>query len=213
MKITIQKFQELNKVSQIDLDEVEKSKLLLKTLTEYDDFLLENMKLKKYNKLCKEIKEAFDKTQDVMINSKPKNLVKANGKWYWLNFDIAKRPMNAGKYVELATYSSDVINNLHKIMATMATPVRFTFKGIVPVKNHQLIEHESIAEDMLHLEFKHAYHSAVFFWAVFTKSIENSQHYFQSMTENPKEVEGLLLTLQELSVGFMQAKWYQNLKV
>lgn len=210
MKLTIQMFQELDQVSKLELDEIEKSQMLIRVLTGKPVHELENMPVKKYNALCKRINEAFNLQNDEMMKAKPKNLIKTNGRWYWLNYDIAKPPMNAGRYVELATFSDDFIGNLHKIMATMATPVRFTWRGFKP---EQKRSHEEIANDMLQLEFKHAYHSAVFFWGVFSKSILNSRNYFLSIAKDKKQMEQVLKDLQNISDGFTPARWYQNLKI
>ena len=166
----------------------------------------------KYNKLCKKVKDAFELTNQKMLEHRPRNLVRVRGNWYWLNYDLAKPPMTAGRYVELATFSGDFIGNMHKIMATMATPVRWTLLGIKPKKIHASM-HEEIANDMLHMDFKHAYHAAVFFWAVFSKSIVSSHNYFLSIAKDKMEMEMTLTNLQRISDGYIQAKWLQNLKL
>jgi len=221
MKLTIKKFQELHQISLFECDEMEKSIMLVKTLTGKSDKEIDEMPVSKYNKLCKKINEAFELENEKMLNDKPRNLVRANGNWYWLNYDIAMPPMNAGKYVEIAEFTKDTIGNLHKIMATMATPVKLTIFGFKKKCEVDYTNHEKIANDMLEMEFKNAYHSAVFFWAVFTKSIQNFRNYFQSIQNNQKEnqteqvnlVDTALMNLQQISVGFIKAKWYQNLKV
>lgn len=213
MRITIQKFQELYYIAQYDIDEVDKSIMLVKCLTGKTDLEIENMPIKKYNMLCRKIQDSFEAMNKKMLNGKPRNLIKANGRRYWLNYDIARPPMSAGRYVEVATFSSDIIGNLHKIMATMATPVKFVGIGWRPIKDYDYSQHDIIANDMLQMDFKHAYHASVFFWAVFSKSILSSKNYFLSLTTKKEEVEELLTTLQRLSDGYTQASWYRNLKI
>jgi len=210
MKITIQKFQQLYSVARMDIDELEKSSLLVQVLTDKSANEINDMKLSAFNKKCKQVSKAFDIYSKQMDDKKPQSLVKANGRWYHLNYEITKAPNNAGKYVEVATFSNDIVGNLHRIMATMATPMRWSWKGFVEDKKR---EHRDIADDMLELEFEVAYHAAVFFYAVFSKSIQNIQSYFLSLTENKTEMEKQLTNLQNLSDGFTTAKWYQNLKV
>jgi len=48
-----------------------------------------------------------------------------NGTWYWINYDIAK--LDAGRYVETATFGVDLLDNLHKLMATMVVPMKWTW--------------------------------------------------------------------------------------
>jgi muconolactone delta-isomerase len=212
MKLTIKMFQDLEMISRMDMDEIDKSQLLVQTMTGLSVDQLNNMDKGKYNKLCKKVNEAFELKYNKTLEHKPKNLVRVRGKWYWLNYDLAKPPMNTGRYVELATFSGDFIGNMHKIMASMATPVKWTFLGIkpLPVDSSQ---HEAIAEDMLHMDFKHGYHAAVFFWAVFSKSILNSRNYFLSITKDKTEMEMTLTNLQRISDGYIKARWLKNLKV
>lgn len=212
MKLTIKMFQELNTISIMDIDEVDKSILLVQAMTGLSQEQIDNMHPSKYNKLCRKVKEAFELTNQKMIEHRPRNLVRVRGNWYWLNYDLAKPPMTSGRYVELATFSGDFIGNLHKIMATMATPVKWTLFGIKPKAAHAYT-HEQISEDMLHMEFKHAYHAAVFFWAVFSKSILSSRNYFMSIAKDKIAMEETLTNLQNISDGYIKARWLQNLKV
>ena len=94
-------------------------------------------------------------------------------------------------------------------MATMATPLKLSWKGMVKVER----EHEDIANDMLHLDFNVAYHAAVFFWAVFSKSITSMKDYLENQTGKKKELTDILKRFQKHSDGFTNAKWYQNLKI
>jgi len=77
----------------------------------------------------------------------------ANGRIYKLNYDLQR----ASKYVEGITFAKDVINDIHKLMATIAEPV--TWYG----KKYER-SHEQIAEDMEHANFEAAYNAAVFFY-------------------------------------------------
>jgi hypothetical protein len=55
MKVTISKFQELYKISLMDINEAEKSALLVQEFTGLSDAQVDKMPLKKFNKLCKSI--------------------------------------------------------------------------------------------------------------------------------------------------------------
>jgi hypothetical protein len=208
MKVTISKFQELYKISLMDINEAEKSALLVQEFTGLSESQVNKMPLKKFNTLCAKINKKFEAYGVELDNKKPSKYVAVKGRLYLLEYDLAKPPMNAGRYVELATYSEDVIGNLHKIMATMCTPLKFTLKGLKRKEKN----HRQVAEDMLDIDFEVAYHSAVFFYAVFSKSIQASVTYFKTIATDSAKVEEVLTNLAEFTDGFITAKWYRNLK-
>ena len=208
MKVTISKFQELYKISLMEINEAEKSALLVQEFTGMSEDQVNKMPLKKFNSLCRSINEKFEKYGKELDDKKPQKYVAVKGRLYLLEYDLAKPPMNAGKYVELATYSEDVIGNLHKIMATMCTPLKLTFKGLKRKEKN----HKQVANDMLNIDFEVAYHSAVFFYAVFSKSILASSTYFKTIATDTAKVDQVLTNLAEFTGGFITAKWYKNLK-
>ena len=212
MKITILKFQQLFAISQMEMDELDKSILLVQTLLDKSQFEVETMKVKKFNKVCAEINKSFEIFNQKLQEDKPKQIVKTNNKWYFLNYEITKKPMNAGRYVEVASFSNDIIGNLHKIMASMANPMEWTWKGL-KVKKYDATEHEQISEDMLEMDFSVAYHAAVFFCALFKESMRALVPYLESQTEKKAEVREIVQSLTEAMDGYTTAKWLQNLKV
>lgn len=207
MKVSIKKFQELYSIAQSDTDELTKSSLLIQNLTGKTEAELDKMNIVKYGRLCKRLNDLFERYVKDLYAKKPKQYVKANGQWYFLNYDLEKQ--NAGKYVEVATFGSDLIGNLHKIIATMATPMVWTWKGLKLYEGET--NHNKIANDMLELDFEVAYHAAVFFCAVLRTSMLNLNIYFTQM-ENPKAVE-LGENLAKILDGYTMPKWYQNLKI
>ena len=209
MKVTISKFQELYKISLMEINDAEKSALLVQEFTGMSEAQVNKMPLKKFNLLCAKININFEQYGKELDNKKPQKYVAVKGWLYLLDYDLAKPPMNAGKYVEFATYSEDIIGNLHKIMATMCTPVKLTFRGLKRKEKN----HSQVAEDMLDLDFEIAYQSAVFFYAVFSKSIQSLTTYFQTIAPQEQKVAQVLTNLAEYTDGFINAKWYKNLKV
>jgi hypothetical protein len=209
MKVTISKFQELYKISLMDINEAEKSALLVQEFTGMNEAQVNAMPLKKFNSLCAKINKNFEAYGKELDDKKPQKYVWVKNRLYLLEYDLAKPPMNAGRYVELATYSDDIIGNLHKIMATMCTPLKFTFKGLKRKEKN----HKQVADDMLDIDFEVAYQSAVFFYAVFSKSILASATYFKTIATDQAKVEQVLTNLAEFTDGFITAKWYRNLKL
>lgn len=211
MQITIGKFQELYNISQIEGTEIEKSMLLVQCLTGKTEDEVTAMPEKKKKKLVDNINTAFQEFNNKTEKSKSKSIIRLKGKWYRLNYDLAKPPMNAGKYVELATFSNDIIANMHRIMATMCTPVKLTYKGFV--NTYKDVDHNRLSEQMLDYDFAAAYQSCVFFYAIFSKSIQNSPIYFKSISTNLNQMETILMNLQKVMGGYITQRWFQNLKI
>jgi hypothetical protein len=207
MRLTIRKFQELYEIAQMETDELTKSSLLVQCYTNKTEEEIDQMSPKKFNIFCSEIAKNFDLLKIKLDEEKPKQRIKVNAKWYFLNFDLKKQ--TAAHYVEVATFGNDIIGNLHKIMATMANRIVFTWKGF---KIEKTKDHEQLANDMLDLDFSVAYHSALFFYAVFTKSIKNLQDYLKVEQKATTEEVQAVADFINLSDGYITAKWYQNLK-
>ena len=208
--MTVEQFQKLNKVHELDLPEEDKSKLYVKALTGYTDGEINQMQIKKFNKLCAKVHTAFLSKNYDLQNRKPRKYNIANGRIYRFNYELKMPPNNAGKYIEIATYSADLIGNLHLILATMATPIKW-FRAVKAEAWH----HEQIANDMKKLDFAVAYNAVVFFCEVFRKSIMALQPFSVGMTAKTipeAEANKILLGLQKTLDGFTTPKWYQNLK-
>jgi hypothetical protein len=208
--MTVAQFQEVYKISNYPLDEEDKAVMYVKAMTGYNNEQINAMSLKQFNKLCAKVSQAFKMNINNIDTDKPRKFYWANGTMYGFNYDLKRPPNNAGRYIEVATYSNDIIGNLHLILASMATP----YKWLRPTKA-EAWQHEQIAEDMKHLNFKAAYHAAVFFYAVFTQSMKALQPYLiKEMKQKMTEVEATQ-TLQDLHKaldGFTMPKWYRNLR-
>jgi hypothetical protein len=217
MKLTIKKFQELQAITIMEMSEFDKAQKLVECLTDKSTDEVEAMPLQKFDKLCKELKKLFDINIEKLQNSKPKALIVANGKPYHLNFNIMQPPFNAGRYVEVATFATDTIGNMHNILASMVTPLKWNWLKMRYVKlPYDATKHEQYANDMLYADFEHAYHASVFFYLVFTNSIRNSKGYLVAeMTMKGVEQEmavEYIETLLKVLDGCITQRWYQNLK-
>lgn len=211
MKLTIEKFQTLYEIGKLEMDEFDKSILLVQALTGKSEYEIHKLSVKKYNKLCAEIGKSFELLKKDLINSKPQQTIKVNGKWYFLNYEITKQPMTAGRYVEVSTFSADVIGNLHRIIASMANPLQMTWKGF-KLKKYDALDHERISDDMLKLDFNTAYQCCLFFCVLFKESMKVSESFLINQTEQKKEMEKNLMDFNKAMDGFITVNWYKNLK-
>ena len=206
MNINIQKFQQLLEVSNTNMDELDKAIMLIQILTGKAEFEVSKMKVKTFNKLCAKINKAFNVYNSNLMNEKPKNIIRANGRWYWVNLDMSV--LNAGRYIEVSTYLENIVGNLHKIMASICTPMKWSYRGLIK-DEYNATKHEQYASDMLQADFSAAYHSALFFYAVISESMNNSLISLKS--QDPILEVRLRNLLANYSDGFTQPKWLVNL--
>lgn len=200
--MTIKTLQELYFISNNKDDDFEKSIKMVSVLTGKSIEKIEAMPMRLFNHHCNRISKQFERIGSDLMASKPKRLLFANGRIYKLNYDLQR----ASKYVEGITFAKDIINDIHKLMATIAKPV--TWYGR-PYKR----SHEQIANDMEHANFEAAYNAAVFFYLQFQISLSLIQPYLMEQLPNHKEkVTEMMTNLMPVLDGFIMPKWSQKLK-
>jgi hypothetical protein len=208
MRVTVGQFQQLYAISLMNADEIDKSILFVQTLTGLNEDEVLALPATKFNKICRKVKNVFD-----FDAGKPRKVIRAGGRRYIINYELSKV---TGRYVEVTSFSQDVIPNLHRIMASITQRCKWswrTFK-LVPIP-YDAKKHEQYADDMLEADFEAAYHSAVFFWAAYAKSMKILKPYLmkelqkKGMTERLSEA--MLSGLQSGLDGFTQPKWLRNL--
>ena len=178
MKLTIDKFQKLQALLILEENEEDKSSRIIQTLLDKTMEQVDKMPEKKFNALCLSIKKLFELEVENAVTSKPEKLIKANGNWYRLNYEI-KRPFNTGRYIEVLTFSKgNPIVDMHNILASICTPTKWSWKKFRLVDQvYDPLEHEKYADDFKQADFKHGYHSMVFFCILLTNLTSNTRAY------------------------------------
>jgi hypothetical protein len=210
MKLTIQRFQELNNIAQSDLEEVDKAIEFVRIFTGKTPEEVDKMNVKKFNRLCKKVLDIFENSMQKVNDDKPSNWVWVGRKLFYINYNIAE--ISANKYVETAIFSQNLIDNLHKVMATMVYETKLTWNGI-KVMPYDASKHAKISDIMLKADFKHCYHVAVFFYQLLRNSILSLKPFMEAEAENPEAVEKALIDFTEIMDGLPMPKWCQNLKI
>ena len=166
---------------------------------------VEAMQMDKFNKVCRQIGKHFDLLGRRYFDGKPKKYIHCNGRTYRIEYDITK--MNAGQYVEAATFGKDLVGNMDKILATMATPVKRKWFKVVDYER----DHRDRAADLEHADFEAAYHVAVFFYTLYRVSMEVTQPYLvQQMVQKgvkKKTAETILTHSLRTLDGYLMPKW------
>jgi hypothetical protein len=207
MKLTIDKFQKLHSIATMEMDELDKASNLVQILLDKPAEYVERLPLKKFAKLCDGLKDAFDLKVESESNKMPRQMIACGSKVYHLNFDI-KNPFNTGRYIEVLTFSKDdPIMNMHNILASICTPMHWSWLKLRYVKDDfDVMKHEEYANDMKIADFRHGYHAMVFFYLLSQDSTINTMDYLASKMRlrkaNKKRVQQLKRISQVVSDGF-----------
>lgn len=207
--MTIKQFQELYFIAQNKDYDFDKSIKMVGVVTGQTPEQIEAMPMAKFNRICKRIQKRFEIFDKNLLKGKPKKLLMVNGRFYLINYKVDKQPINAGKYVEVVTFGKDVVQNLHKIMASIVTPVNFWGK---PYER----THDEIATDMEGVNFEAAYQAAVFFYTHYKISMQLIQPYLmKELTARGavrERVEEVLNSSQSILDGYTMPNWSLNLR-
>ena len=210
MKLTIELFQKLNYVAQSDLEDIDKAIEFVRIFTGKSAEEIEKMNVNKFNRLCSKVTDIFNKSMQVVDNDKPSNWLWVKGKLFYINYNIAE--ISANKYVETTIFGQNVVDNLHKVLASMVYETKLTWKGI-KVKPYDSSKHAKISELMLKADFSKCYHLAVFFYQLFRNSIINLKPYMEAEAKDQEKLQAVLTDFTEIMDGLPMPKWCQNLKI
>lgn len=199
--MTIKQFQELYYVATSEDMDLDKSIKMVGIVTGKTPEQVEKMSMRKFNILCGAVHNHFKIFEKDLLKGKPKKIVRVGKRFYRINYDVTK--CKSSTYVEVSTFSTDIIQNLHKIMASIVTPVRF--------KWGRWVEHEELASDLEQMDFEVAYHAAVFFYTLFNVSMQVIQPYLinEMMKKGiaKEEATEMLTNSQSILDGFIMPRW------
>jgi len=193
-KITVQQFQDIHRLSiTADIDTDTKVERVVSIVYDKTEREVEEMLLKDFNKAAKEC--SFLLTDQ--IPGKPVREIKTNGRRYAIEYN--PRKLKYRQYIEVLTYASKPIENLHLIMASIVNPVRWGIK-----RKNEAKDHEKIAADMQEAKMTDVYNSCVFFCKLYTNSIRVIQpSLVEEMMKTKKISQSEAETIVAASIEFM----------
>ena len=143
---------------------------------------------------------------DEQIEGRPVKYTEVNGKRYRFIYDVQQ--IKAARYIETKVFSTDLIDNIHKLAASMVMPQRRTWYGRWIDDKYDAAKHSQYAEDLQGANFMHVYQSIVFFYQVYRNWIEVTRGYLvkemmsKGMTqESAQEVVQILCTTLDGSIA------------
>jgi len=171
------------------------------------DAQVDNLSIEEYKQKVSSINFIFTE-----IVGDPVLYIKANGNRYRLVYDIRKIP--TARYIETKVFGEDLINNLHKIFASMVVPMKKSLIGWKDDK-YDAMKHEEYANDILSASIQDVYPSILFFYHVYRNWMEISKDYLIKQIEKKgvdqaqKVVAGLLKSMD----GTIAPKLLQTTKI
>jgi len=175
--INLFQYQQLVKALSIE-DDIDKTVKLVSIVTGMTENQVLSLSIADFNK---EKQKLNFLSED--IQGKPVNFINVNGRRYECIYDVRNIP--AARYIESKVFGNDLVNNIHKIAATMVLPMKKTIFGWKRAK-YNAANHEQYAQDMLEARFVDVYHSAVFFLSVYLNWIKVSQGYLMEELKKKK---------------------------
>jgi hypothetical protein len=156
------------------------------------DTQVDSLSVKQFNNL----KATLDFLDD-KIEGKPVKYTEVNGKRYRFIYDVQQ--IKAARYIETKVFSTDLVDNLHKLSASMVMPQRKTWWGKWIDDKYDAAKHSQYAEDLQGAKFMHVYQSVVFFYQVYRNWIEVSQGYLVKEMMN----QGMSMELAQKGVQIL----------
>ena len=208
--VTVFQYQQINELyaNSKDLTDLDISVKVASILTNQTENQIDSLPVKELGPLLESI--AFINED---IKPEAVKVLKINGRRYKCVYDVRNIP--ASRYIESKHFSSDVMGNLHKIMACMVIPQKKVFLGWVDDK-YDAGKHSDYAQDMLEASIVSVLGSVVFFYQVYKLWIKNSRDYMvnQMMEQGvekmkAEEVHQVLCTIMD---GFTKPNWLPTLK-
>ena len=139
MKVTVKQFQEIAKVNDSKLDQLDKQIKIYSIVTgKSEDYIL-NLPLDKIKKLAQECQ---------VINKGKAKYLYIGGTLY--KFVGLAETLTAGQYIDLKNFAKDFTNNLHLMLAIVYKPVWGKY------------DHKKVSEDMLKADIGKVYGTLFF---------------------------------------------------
>lgn len=173
-QITVGQFQQLYAIEKQEGDEFEKSLQRISVVTGMSERELDDMPIVKVREIANGIRVA---TERAVLNNSAVYFLKSGKKVYQVQYMISR--MRSAQYTELQAWlQGDIIENLHKILASIVVPVRKWLWVYIPGKNDSL-NHPEVSEDMREVNFNDAYGCVVFFCKLYAALIKDMRGYLE----------------------------------
>ena len=209
--VTVYQYQQIQNIKEDDiLDADVKLVAIMYDLTEKQ---VDAMSMAEFNEKKREVSFVYSEP----LVPKTSKYIKASKNVYRFIPDIREVKLGGtGRYITIKHFQKNVIENLHKIAASMIVPQKKGWFGLKDAE-YKADEHEMYAEDILSAKIVDVYGMIVFFCKVYLNWMDNSKDYLiQTMMMTGKashsECEKLVSNLWTFMDGYIKPQLSQNTK-
>ena len=205
--LTVRQYQQLYSINTSKDEPEDKLTQSLCVLTGLTERGVGEMLLPEFNQVSSELAKIFSKD----INGRPKTFISVNGIRYGINYLPAS--LSSGQYVSIETWMAEgIIDNLHKIMATIVYEVKGwgVFKKRLKYNSDN---HPQVAEALLECKFIDVHSACVFFLKLWKDSISSLVPYLEKELKAKGMKSKELRTILERGLdGYLTPKKRQTLR-
>lgn len=198
--LSVGEYQELFRIHNSTDDQLDKAIQSVAILTGTTPKQVEELTLLEFNLASAELAVIFSGES---ITVKPPRFLTLNGKKYAVEYNV--RNLSAGQYIEIQSWIKDgkMIENMHKVIASLIYPVNFWNKG----KNDPS-EHEINSELILDCNYLQVQAICVFFSLLWNGSIRALVPYLKKdlLKKIPKNQEVMTALQTALDGSLMQER-------
>ena len=152
---------------------------------------------------------------DEQPTGKMKKVIKVNGRYYRFQPNIKHLPF--ARYIETKAFSEGIIENMHKIAATMMIPQRRTWYGLLVDDKYDASKHEKYSKDLQKANYVEVFFCFVYFYQVYRNWIEVSRDYMVKKMVNlgakKEEAMNIVQTLCDILDGNIQPNLLPTMKI
>jgi hypothetical protein len=177
--LTLFQFQQIVKDIE-EKDIIQRNMKLIMTINNWTSNHVRSLSIQDYNTQVSRLK--FINTE---VKGKSTKYIDINGRKYKCIYNVYN--LNSARYIETKVFSAkDMVDNMHKIAASMVVPMKKTFFGWKEDK-YDASKHELYSQDMLEAKFVHVYFNVVFFYHVLKNLTEGLLDYLNKELKNPQQ--------------------------
>ena len=209
--------QRFTRKGQRDLNEVDANAEIISILAGVPMEEVDRLKLSEYQRILDHAAHILGDIPEAA----PVKRVKLPG-WGTFGIQYQVSDIDAGQYNEILSFSkveNGSIVNLHKILATLAFPVKRNRWGHWVAGPRDTKHHGEIAQAFQDVPFLTAYAAGVFFYLIFKGYWGTSRIYLQSQLKGKmpaariQEVDRVMMDFSQISDGFMPPVKWPRLKI
>lgn len=201
--MTVEQFQAVHTLQSKQMDDYDRLTEIISVLYDETPSQIDDLPVSEYNNRARAIQHLL--TEE--IPGEAKMHIRIGKRKYSLHCPVDK--IKHRQFCEIQHFSSDIIGNLHNILASICMPVRWFV-----ARPNKAEDHSKYAEDFKQAKLIDVYHACVFFCKVYAASLRSTADYLlKTLPEDQAwQVYQQLNDSADVTDGFTIQRNWQNSK-